>query len=253
MSPLRSIRKTLRPVRRWASRAQTRLAEIPYLLRRPAIGSPDWLIRSEITYGGLVNAVPRRKVSPMDGRSVLELAAGGMTGGDRMLHHGYADTYARYLAAFLGEKDLVLAEFGILRGTGLAIWCDLFPQARVLGFDIDLGHFEENFADLKRRGAFTRNQPELCEYDQLAESPASLSKLLNGQRLDVVIDDGLHSIDAIVTTWRAVAPYLSSRSVYFIEDYPDLLAACGDEFSGFDCRSFGLMTVVSRGLAVRES
>ena len=91
----------------------------------------------------------------------------GMTGGDRMLHHGYGPTYARYLRPFLGGRNLTVAEFGILKGTGLAIWCDLFTDARVIGLDIDLGHFEENRSRLARRGAFKQNRPELHEYDQL--------------------------------------------------------------------------------------
>ena len=72
-------------------------------------------------------------------------------------------TYAPSLEA----GTLIIAEFGILKGTGLAIWCDLFPDARVIGLDIDLGHFEENRSTLERRGAFKQNKPELHEYDQL--------------------------------------------------------------------------------------
>ena len=64
-----------------------------------------------------------------------------MRGGDRMLFNGYAKDYSRYLKSFDCDRRLIVAEFGILRGNGLAIWCDLFPNARVLGFDIDTSHF----------------------------------------------------------------------------------------------------------------
>lgn len=84
--------------------------------------------------------VSRNKVSPRDHRSHSELSRGGMIGGDRMLHHGYADDYAEFLAPFLGtDPPPVVAEFGILRGTGLAIWCDLFPRSRVLGLESTSG------------------------------------------------------------------------------------------------------------------
>ena len=134
MSAIRAIRKTLRPVRRLAEAVHTRLVELPYLMRTPARGSADWLIRSEVAYGGLVTDVARRRVSSLDTRSPEQLATGGMTGGDRMLHHGYAESYASYLAPLLGEQSLTVAEFGIPKGTGLAIWCDLFRSARVIGF-----------------------------------------------------------------------------------------------------------------------
>jgi SAM-dependent methyltransferase len=173
-----------------------------------------------------------------------------MTGGDRMLHHGYGHTYARYLAPFLGQSSLTLAEFGILKGTGLAIWCDLFPSARVIGFDIDLSHFTENRAALEQRGAFQCNSPEIHEFDQLAPDLPRLMADLRGAKLDIVIDDGLHSVEAIVANWRAVKPLLSPRCVYFIEDNDGLLGVSAEEFNGFDTHTYGLLTVVSQGLVV---
>lgn len=250
MSMIRSIRKTLRPVRRLAEAAHTRFLELPYLLRKPPLGSGEWLIRSEVSYGGYVTNVARRRVSPLDGRTSEQLATGGMTGGDRMLHHGYGTTYARYLAPFLNQSDLTLTEFGILKGTGLAIWCDLFPAARVIGFDIDLGHFEDNRATLIKRGAFKAGKPELHEYDQLLDGNGQLGRLLGGKTFDIVIDDGLHSTESIVTTWHSVRPHLSERFVYFIEDYEGLLDVCGAEFEGYDTTAAGMMTVVSRGISV---
>jgi hypothetical protein len=176
-----------------------------------------------------------------------------MTGGDRMLHHGYAPIYARFLKRFLGKKGLKVAEFGILTGTGLAIWCDLFPDARVLGLDIDPAHYQANRAELLRRGAFQSNSPEVFDYDQLIDGTGRLTEILHGETLDIVIDDGLHSVDSIVMTWRSVRPYLSSHFVFFIEDYPGLLDQCGSEFTGFDCHAEGMMTVVSAGVPQPEN
>jgi hypothetical protein len=137
-----------------------------------------------------VTNVARRRVSPRDERTAEQLAFGGITGGDRMLHHGYGPTYARYLRPFLGGWNLTVAEFGILKGTGLAMWCDLFPDARVIGLDIDIGHFEEHRSTLERRGTFRQNKPELHEYDQLVSGQDRLRQILKGSTLDVVIDDG---------------------------------------------------------------
>jgi hypothetical protein len=249
----KAIRKRLRPVRRIVETARIRLVELPYLLRRPPLGTRDWLIQREACYGGFVTNVPRRRVSSLDGRTPDQLAFGGMTGGDRMLHHGYGVTYSRFLAPFIGRAGLTVAEFGILKGAGLAIWCDLFADARVLGFDIDLSHFEENRARLIQRHAFQRTTPEVHEYDQLVDGGAALGNILKGARLDVVIDDGLHSLAAIVMTWRSVRPHLADRFVYFIEDYGNLPQHVGSEFDEFKVTANGLMTVVSRGVAVGDS
>lgn len=252
MSLIKNVRKRLRPIRRVFDQTKIKLIELPYKFKSAQLGSADWLIKAEVAYGGLVTDVARNKVSSLDPRTADQLAFGGMTGGDRMLHHGYAPVYAHALKPFLGQRSLQLAEFGILKGTGLAIWCDLFPAARVLGFDIDLAHFQSNRAELQRRGAFRSNSPEVFDYDQLQDGTSKLRKALQGKTLDIAIDDGLHSIAAIVMTWRTVRPHLSSRFVYFIEDFPGLLEQCGEEFAGFDSRSFGMMTVISAGISQGE-
>lgn len=48
MVAYRQVRKALRPVRRLTKKARTRLVELPYLLRRPARGSAEWLIRMRV-------------------------------------------------------------------------------------------------------------------------------------------------------------------------------------------------------------
>ena len=70
------------------------------------------------------------------------------------------------------------------------------------------------------------------------------------EKLDVVIDDGLHSKEAIIANWCVVKPHLAPRCVYFIEDFAGLIDVCGEEFAGFDTNAIGLMTVVSRGLVL---
>ena len=98
---------------------------------------------------------------------------------------------------------------------------------------------------MEKRGAFQLNQPALVEYDQLVDGQRIIADTLNDRKLDVVVDDGLHSVDAIVTTWRSVSPHLARPFVYFIEDFDGLLDACGDEFGGFERHSFGEITVIS--------
>ncbi len=240
----RNVRRFLRPFKRMYSRLKIKIIELPYRFRSAENGSAAWLIQREVVYGGLQSNVPREKVSPRDTRELEQLSFGGMIGGDRMLHHGYASTYADSFRKFIGVQDLTVAEFGILKGTGLAVWCDLFPKSRVMGFDIDLGHFEKNRPDLERLGAFKKNTPDLYEYDQLVDGSSALAAALNGGRFDIVIDDGLHSIEAILQTWLSVKLHLSSSFVYIIEDFPELLTMCGDSFAEYDCRSFGEITVI---------
>jgi len=186
---------------------------------KPVKGSAKWLVQAEMKYGGFVTGVRRNKVSSDDPRSKEEVLKGGMTGGDRMYHHLYARKYAQYLKPLVEkEKSITLVEVGILKGTGLAMWCELFPSSRIIGFDIDLSHTKSNMDFLTSRGAFENNKPELYEFDQFKDNREMVGKILNGNKIDVLIDDGFHSVESILTTIKSVLPYLSEKFIYIIED-----------------------------------
>ena len=111
-----------------------------------------------------------------------------------------------------------MAEVGILKGTGLAIWSDLFNDVRILGLDIDLGHINNNMDNLKKLGAFKKENIELHEFDQFEDNTEALKNILKRDKVDVFIDDGFHSNETILKTLQSALPYLSDRFVYFIED-----------------------------------
>ncbi len=165
-----------------------------------------------------------------------------------MLFHGYGRDYSRYLNTFSYDDRIVVAEFGVLMGTGLAIWCDLFPNARVLGFDIDTNHFESNRQYFLDQGAFSSNSPEVHKYDQFVENTEYLGEILKGDTIDVCIDDGCHFDEAILCTMRSVIPHLSDRFVYFIEDNSEIRTEINSSYPVLNVFSRGRMTVVDRGL-----
>lgn len=214
-----------------------------------APGSAGWLILSEQHYGGYHSGVPRRSVSPLDPRSPESLREGGCVGGDRMspLHHGYARTYARHLARFVRDRDrpLTVVEVGILRGTGLCIWAELFPRALVLGLDIDLSHFRENEPALRARGAFAGGNVRVARLDQYAVDAAAVGALLEGRRIDVMIDDGCHLDEPTIRTFDAFRPHLADRFVYFIEDSRTVHRALRSRHPGLRFRRRGELTVVA--------
>ena len=183
-----------------------------------SIGSINWLIHREIIYGGIQKNVHRKKISVHDPRVKTGKLSGRMQGGDRMLFHGYAKNYSKYLKMFDQDRKLIVAEFGILRGNGLAIWCDLFPNARVLGFDIDTSNFEDNKQYLLDRGAFSSNFPEIHTYDLFVPSRDLLGQILEGDKIDICIDDGCHLNEAILCTMKSVMPHINEKFVYFVED-----------------------------------
>ena len=210
--------------------------------------STDWFIHREIVYGGVKRNIPIRRTSPLDPRSEAEIQSDRMRGGDRMLFHGYAREYSKYLYSLDHDSRLVVAEFGILNGSGLAIWCDLFPNARILGFDIDISYFEENRGNLQEKGAFSLNSPEIYTYDQFVENQELLQEILNDDTIDICIDDGCHFDEAIICTMRSVMPNLSDRFIYFIEDNGDVHKQIVSLYPDINLYSREQMTVVHRGI-----
>ena len=74
--------------------------------------------------------------------------------------------------------------------------------------------------NLVKLGAFSANSPEICEYDQFVYSSEYLGKILNGDKIDIRVDDGHHSEITILTTLASVLAHLNKNFVYFIEDNP---------------------------------
>lgn len=144
-------------------------------------------------------------------------------GGDKMAgdRNGYAHVYAALL------KDLnpqMVVELGVFRGASMALWCELFPEAQVVGLDLDFDRFRENEPNLRDRGAFTVNFPLLHEWDAYGDDIDFLADLPG---IDLFVDDGPHRADAIRNTVGLIGPLMNSGGVYVVEDFPgggDILA-----------------------------
>jgi len=194
-------------------------------------GSFEWLALTEQLYGGYQTTEIHR-------------------GGDRMSphHHNYGRCYADFLRPFVkaaASKRLTLVEVGILKGTGLSIWCDLFPTARVIGLDIDLTNFQANRKCLEQMGAFQKNAPEVHSFDQLNASKAArvLQDVLGASHIDIVIDDGCHSTESIDITFEAVQPFLAEMFVYFIEDNFDTYDLLAHRYNDYTWTTRGEIAV----------
>ena len=218
-------------------------------------GSTAWLVETEIKYGGFVSGVARNRISPHDPRSLTTNSgvgttgtpwSRGMQGGDRMLEHGYAPKYAQYLAPYLKHHSrLTIMEIGVLQGTGLAIWSDLFPSSRVIGLDVDLSHARANLAALKAMGAFGESDPELYEFDQYDPDSGYLETLLQGDRIDICIDDATHNSEAILGTLESVMPHMNDSFVYFVEDNATVCDDIRVRYPGYAIEGCGPLTILS--------
>lgn len=151
----------------------------------------------------------KRVVSPLDQPTSVPTNRGG----DKM--HPRGNDYAPAFAELLdGVRVDTIVELGVLTGVSLAMWCELFPKAQVVGLDIDLNRVE--WDDLVSRGAFNRNRPLMFEWDAFAPAP-----IRGVSGIDVFIDDGPHKLDAIRVVAEFVKPLMRGGGRYIVEDVPE--------------------------------
>lgn len=203
----------------------------------------------EAQYSGGPTRVPRRKVSQMDPRlrgGGVENIRGTMQSGARFIDGtGYGDVYAERLADF-PDRRFVMVEMGTLLGVGLAVWCDVFPKARVIGLDVDI--LTLDMAALRERGAFELNSPALHFLDELHEDAGRrMERILRAERIDVFIDDALHDTPSILTAMAVMMPFMADQFLYFVEDNASCHKQIRNAYPELAVENFGRLTVVQRG------
>lgn len=202
------------------------------------------LVKLEDKYGGLVTNIKRNIASPHEPKDQNTIHQGG----DRMLRskttHGYGIWYSKYMLPFINKK-ITMAEVGILTGSGLAIWCDIFKEATIYGYDIDINIFKENSKNLSDLGAFTSNSPHINSIDQWKDNSELLIETSKGKKYDIVIDDGCHITEANVKTFQSFLPHLSDNFVYFIEDNKKVHLALEKLYPQFEVFHHIQMTIIT--------
>jgi len=193
-----------------------------------------WLVDTEARYGGLVWNVTCREsedVVPMQGGQRAKTVCAG---GDRMAsqppNHNYGICYAMVIDAFAkiweatfkddGSMIPLAAEVGVLLGSGVATWADLFPQAQVLALDQYTDNIEANTPNLLAQGAFSSGMYVAHAFDQQAPSHSDVDAYMQASsgQLFWVVDDASHVWDWTVQTHEYLKQYLHRSGVYIIED-----------------------------------
>jgi len=168
----------------------------------------------EKKFGGLQQNIRRNVKSPHEGKYYVT-----HQGGDRMncKYHNYSKIYSKYMLEDV-NNEINIVEVGILNGIGLAIWCDVFPNANIHGYDIDISIFNNNLNNLKSLNAFKQNNPSIHTFDQFLNNTDYIGNIIKSQKYKIVIDDGCHQTKAILKTFQSFIPHLTEDFIYFIED-----------------------------------
>jgi hypothetical protein len=155
--------------------------------------------------------------------------------------HSYADVYAQLFEHCRSSIKLVF-ECGIgstdesmpynmgqrgVPGASLRVWRDYFPNAHVVGADLDDGVLFE--------------EPRIRTFHVDQTSPTSVAAMWQavGRRdFDLMIDDGLHEPVGGLTLFEHSIELLAPHGIYVIEDvHPDHVPIYSDYFGSRDYRA----------------
>lgn len=151
----------------------------------------------------------------------------------RLIHkwHHYFEIYERHFGRFRG-RDVNVLEFGVSHGGSLQMWKDYFgPRARIYGVDINPA-----CKSLEEEGI------EIHIGDQSdREFLRSLRRALPS--IDVLIDDGGHTMAQQIATFEELFDEISDDGVYLCEDTHTSYRA---EYGGGLCKPGSYMEYAKR-------
>lgn len=210
--------------------------------KNPEFLSTAWLIQREAHYAEGC----KHKFTRIRGQDEPNLIWNVDYGADKMSYqnNSYAQAYSQLLRPWTAAQLIV--EVGILDGVGLAIWADIFSEACITGIDLRRDLFDRNSANLTDLGAFQEKQPDILLLDAYRPDQAVLNAhFARTGLIDVVIDDGPHTHDAIRSMATSLIPHLARSFLYIVEDNPGSLPLIRDLFAkhGHVRRLGGLVVV----------
>jgi hypothetical protein len=90
------------------------------------------------------------------------------------------------------------------------MWEEYFPNAEIIGIDID-----------EKCREFSGGRKRVLIGDQ--KDPEFIARLVKdtGGEFDIIIDDGEHSEVAILTSLQLLLPHVASHGIYAVEDLVD--------------------------------
>ncbi len=120
--------------------------------------------------------------------------------------HHYFDIYHRHFASFRGRSPVVV-EIGVFHGGSLQMWREYFGRgATIVGIDID-----------PRCKEFAQDDVDIMIGDQ-ADRNFLAEVRRRHPRVDIVIDDGGHTMPQQINAFEELYPHVQPEGLYLCED-----------------------------------
>lgn len=125
--------------------------------------------------------------------------------------HDYARHYDRLFSPIRFDELKVL-EIGVGGGEGIRMWLDYFANAKEI-IGVDIVHDTNEWDVPGKKGRYT-----FCQGDQGHDVFWKCFIATYGIDWDIVIDDGGHASNQIITTFKHLWPVLKPGGFYAVED-----------------------------------
>jgi hypothetical protein len=159
--------------------------------------------------GGAPPPTPTTRRERLRRMNLTELAREFRT--DKAGVHKYTPHYQRHLRHLRRER-FTLLEIGVggyavegKGGASLKMWKHFFPNAQIVGLDIE----DKSFLDGKRIRTYRGSQTDEAVLKSIVADAGDLK---------VVVDDGSHRPEHVRETFRILFPLLADDGIYCIED-----------------------------------
>jgi len=137
--------------------------------------------------------------------AVLDGDGRHVNGTDKESNHHYGAAYEALLVGRRNEVELVM-EVGVADGSCLLAWCEVFPNALIVGMDI---HSSD------------RAHGDCIEFhlgDQRVQRDCEAAAA--GRQFDMIIDDATHYIENTLLTLYYLWPSVKPGGIYVVEEWP---------------------------------
>lgn len=192
--------------------------KVKYLIEKLERNGFEWEFEVGIDYNsevGLIFAKKKQKtyyqnfeaiknIEPKNDFEVFFLKKKGKKNIHKWFH--YLEVYDRYFSKFR-NKEISFLEIGVENGGSLEMWKDYFgPKAKIYGVDINPNckKYEEEQIEI-----FIGSQED-------GEFLNSLKTKI--PKLDIIIDDGGHTMNQQIVTYEHMISHMTDDSIYICED-----------------------------------
>lgn len=141
------------------------------------------------------------------------------------LIHNYLVKYEKYLP-FNKNDNIKILEIGVLNGESICLWKEYFPNANIVGIDIDetCKRFESENVIIEIGSQYDGD---------------FLKKIIEKHgEFDMILDDGSHMNEHVIFSFKNLFSSVKSNGVYIVED------CCTSYWSHYGGERFGKNTIM---------